>query len=201
MNVMSPDYSAVLRRVQELAKRYSHMPGTSLVVSPATGMVDHIYLAYKFNGPNSERPGPTETFTTRVHHYKSLAVMDDEMIVRMVFGDVFKELILHEHDEWSRFDGKVINEPHPEAPDRLMFGRRDAFAPVPDFKGVSVVAAALDEAVPLQVDFQPYPDDLTFAQRYAAGDAMKAKLLSYGELVALETDEFRKGKWVLDDVD
>lgn len=179
---------ATIERVRSLAKRFTYSPGASLNVNVPLDSPTMLHFQWLMPVKDSERVGQeTVVQTAMVHPIDWFDSMTDQQIVEEVFSDGFRRLILHEHDEWARFDGKVIREPHPEHIDRRMFGRRDAFAPPPDFKGLTpLLPPIIDEAADWQwnKDLPSYKDlvamskEALFAQRYAARDAKWTRSVS-----------------------
>ena len=53
-----------------------------------------------------------EVTVTATQNIPLLGVEDEQGVVKMV-GKMIRELELHEVNEWFKFNGKVVEEPHP----------------------------------------------------------------------------------------
>lgn len=132
---------AQVRRLRTLFALSSYKPGHFVEVTddgPPAGTygVHTINVLLRASVDDSEHPGKTEVFSRSVHPVLFFESMSDEKCVRWLKSR-WREVEFHELDEHFRFEGKVVDEPHPE---RLRFFDRTAFASPPkEITGLDVL--------------------------------------------------------------
>jgi hypothetical protein len=101
---------ATLAEVKRALARFTFAPGWDIrvQVSPFYGEFE---LVIEFFAPNSRDGGVREAnvrFNSTIPNY----VMQDEEYFGVWFKNALKSLWIHEFDEWLRFDGELVHDPH-----------------------------------------------------------------------------------------
>jgi hypothetical protein len=107
---------------EEYLKRFTYKPGWGFTVcqdwSYPGGLILHIQTESRpdANNPNDRnRWNPVQT-TARMHFPRDMSPKQMESAFRGQLLQAIRALELHEMDEWLRFDGEHVNDPHPEIP-------------------------------------------------------------------------------------
>lgn len=105
-----------------LLERFRYKPGWKLEVIPtsmfAESAINACSIGMTFRAPNAESWNQDESniivLGRRVTiSWDELHECTEEELVRTI-GDQVKLFEMHEVDEWLRFDGVRLNDPHPE---------------------------------------------------------------------------------------
>lgn len=118
-------YSSELqfRRLQDIIHRVSYKPRVKLEVHRLMEDVATIRVVMIVPDINDPTDNIVFQFMSSLSLY-SIGDMTDCQIVEYFVRGAIREAELHEMDEWLKFDGRCVREPHPEEQTRTS-------APVP----------------------------------------------------------------------
>lgn len=110
-----------LYRLQKISSKISYKPGWKINIqdyasaTSINGYDPYIYLILTMFQPNLDRPNEQIKlqFSKTIDPY-SISRMTDEQIVEYIISGLVREAELHEMDEWLKYDGIHVKEPHPE---------------------------------------------------------------------------------------
>ncbi len=102
-----------LARMRDILARITYKPGWKLEPWYTSRLRNTMAITISFDAPNVHRP--TETIRIeREHHISVDSLMNwdhDDLIVCYLFS-LLRETEFHETQEWFKYDGKHVYEPH-----------------------------------------------------------------------------------------
>jgi hypothetical protein len=110
----------LVSRIQTLLSRVTYKPGWKFECWPtyaSNGRLSdrEISIITSFTAVNAENPSSTEIFHSQnLFPAEILENMTDADLVLHVIRECIFRVEMHEVDEWLKFNGKCVREPHPE---------------------------------------------------------------------------------------
>jgi hypothetical protein len=122
-----PGMNDQLERVQRLLKKVTYKPGWIITAYPHQ-MFDEPRSEDRYRFHNETRivirvvclqPDTISGQPREFIHHRSLcaydiAHLDDSKIIEYFIGRAIVEMEMHEVDEWFKYDGSHVKDPHPE---------------------------------------------------------------------------------------
>jgi hypothetical protein len=108
-----------LERLKNLVSRITYKPGWTFSLTWFGDERCWLQIATHVVDVESGLPGMPLTFTEPID-LSIMETLNDETIVRGVLGNALQKFEAHEFDEWFKFKGRCVRDPHPELKPKFM---------------------------------------------------------------------------------